>query len=256
MNIKNKISRNKTSEVFFIELNSKNKNNTFLKSRGILKHFAIGLLTLLVSINSLAQPWEKWEVFDLYKANVPDPSGMPRYFTEYNGNMYFSAYDNVSGYELWVTDSSQSGTKLLKDIRPGTASSNPEYLIVYNNKLFFVANDGVSGEELWSTDGTEAGTVLVKDINPGSPDSYMQDFNLFNGKLFFGATDGINGYELWSTDGTTNGTSMFKDIKTGSLGSYSGLESAIIGNKLVFLANAGTTGYEPWVTDGTPEGTF
>jgi len=213
---------------------------------------ALSLFLIFFSGRSFAQTWE---LFDLFTAKVPDPSSMPRYFTEYNGKMYFAAYDNVNGYELWVSDGTQSGTQVFKDIRPGTTSSIPESFIVFNNRLFFNAIDGSHGEEIWVTDGTPEGTQLFKDINPGSADSKPGDFNILNGKLYFGATDGVNGYELWSSDGTPEGTSLFYSFIAGVSGGYSGLESITFGNKLLFVAKK-TQGYEPWITDGTVPGTF
>ncbi len=217
---------------------------------------AFSLSLIFFTGKSSAQTWESWELFDLFTARVPDPSSMPRFFTEYDGKMYFAAYDDDNGYELWVTDGTQSGTHILKDIRPGSSYSNPEQFIVFNNRLYFKAMDGSHGEEIWVTDGTPEGTQLFKDINPGSADSRPGDFNVLNGKLYFGATDGTNGYELWSSDGTPEGTSLFYSFIAGSAGGYNGLESITIGNKLIFIAKNATQGYEPWVTDGTTLGTF
>jgi len=214
------------------------------------------LSLILFTGRLLAQTWESWELFDLFTDKVPDPSSMPRYFTEFNGKLYFAAYDDANGYELWVSDGTQSGTHILKDIRPGSSNSNPEQFIVFNNRLYFNAMDGSSGEEIWVTDGTPEGTQLFKDINPGSADSRPGDFNVLNGKLYFGATDGTNGYELWSSDGTPEGTNLFFSFIPGASGGYNGLESATIGNKLIFIAKNATQGYEPWVTDGTIPGTF
>jgi len=213
---------------------------------------ALSISLILLTGRSFAQTWE---LFDLFTAKVPDPSSMPRFFTEYNGKMYFAAYDNVNGEELWVSDGTQAGSKVLKDIRPGTGSSNPEQFIVFDNRLFFNAFDGSHGEEIWVTDGTPEGTQLFTDINPGSADSKPGDFNILNGKLYFGATDGVNGYELWSSNGTPEGTSLFYSFIAGVAGGYNGLESATFGNKLLFVAK-GTQGYEPWITDGTIPGTF
>lgn len=41
---------------------------------------------------------------------------------------FFAATDSEHGEELWVTDGTKAGTKMEKDIVPGTASSNPSYL--------------------------------------------------------------------------------------------------------------------------------
>jgi ELWxxDGT repeat protein len=210
-----------------------------------------------------------------YGGTYPD-SSYPRYFTELNNKLLFSANDGVNGRELWVTDGTTGGTKLLKDIdaEGSYSSSNPSDFTEFNNKLLFSADDGVNGTELWVTDGTTGGTKLVKDINPGSSEGYYggtypdssnpYNFTIFNNKLLFSADDGVNGRELWVTDGTTGGTKLLKDINPGSSEGYNGEtfpdssylnDFTIFNNKLYFSANDGENGTELWVTDGTANGT-
>src|SRR5262245_22766911 len=75
----------------------------------------------------------------------------------------FTADDGVNGEELWKSDGSAAGTILLKDITPGSASSNAWRLTNVNGTLFFT-NESATGydRELWKSDGTADGTVLVK----------------------------------------------------------------------------------------------
>lgn len=143
---------------------------------------------------------------------------------------------------------------LLKDIYPGTGSSNICYLTNVDNKLFFAANNGVNGMELWKSDGTDAGTVLVKDIRPGTASSSIGYLTHVNHKLFFVANDGVSGNELWKSDGTPEGTVMVKNIRPGSLSSNpSGLVN--INGILYFSADDGVNGVELWKSDGTEAGT-
>jgi ELWxxDGT repeat protein len=80
----------------------------------------------------------------------------------------FSATDGTTGREFWKSDGTSAGTVLLKDLRPGTGSSNPADFAVtlVNNtgEVLFTANVPGFGRELWRTDGTAAGTILIKDI--------------------------------------------------------------------------------------------
>lgn len=71
-------------------------------------------------------------------------------FTKINNRLYFTSDDNTYGEELWETDGSKQGTKLVKDIYEGTASSSPKNLTVFNNSLYFTATDSAKGEELFS----------------------------------------------------------------------------------------------------------
>ena len=186
--------------------------------------------------------------------NTVSTHSRPWYFTELNGNVYFSANDGINGTELWVTNGTPAGTTLFKDIYPGSSSSDVSDLIVFKDKLFFEANNAATGYELWSSDGTANGTALFKDIWPGAASSNLSSPIVLGDKLLFTADDGTNGYELWSSDGTPTGTTMLKDIYTGS---NSGSPSYIIkiGDYVYFFANDATAGSEPWKSDGTSSGT-
>jgi ELWxxDGT repeat protein len=136
-------------------------------------------------------------------------------FTQVGTAVYFANYDGVSGTELWKTDLTSGGTKMVRDIAPGGSSSNPSNLVNLNGTLFFTADDGNTGTELWKSDGTEAGTVLVKDIFPGASGSAPARLTVLGGKLFFLADDAIHGMELWTSDGAEAGTELVKDIAPG-----------------------------------------
>lgn len=192
----------------------------------------------------------------------PGGDSYPFGFTNYNGKLYFNAYTNAGGDELWVTDGTTSGTKMVKDIYPGSGGSiagqalDTGLFTVYNNLLYLFVNDSIHGRELWSTDGTEANTKMIKDIYPGTGSSSFTSslFYEYNGKLYFSANDGTHGYELWVTDGTSGGTTMVKDIRPGS-GSSSISNVTVINGKMIFYANDSIHGPEVWTSDGTTANT-
>ena len=114
--------------------------------------------------------------------------------------LYFSFDDGVNGRELWTSDGSFFGTKMVKDINPGLADGKPGYLFEYNGLLYFKANNGVNGIELWRTDGTLGGTELFADLRPGGDDSNGLEFGgpalEFGGELFI-----IGDFGLYKTNG-------------------------------------------------------
>lgn len=182
----------------------------------------------------------------------------------FNGKFYFVANANGVGAELWVTDGTEEGTTIVKDINPtggihdGTYSLpasldiNIHKLYEFNNRLFFLANDGVNGAEIWSSDGTEAGTSMLKNIN-SSGSSSPAKMTVFNNKLYFSANTVEEGRELWTTDGTESGTILLRDINIGDSGaSINNLKE--FGSHLYFTASRPVPG-GLWRTDGTPEGT-
>ncbi len=160
----------------------------------------------------------------------------------------------ATGREPWVSDGTDAGTMLLKDINSFTASSNPANFIKFGNAIFFAGTDASNGTELWKSDGTEAGTVMLKDINTGTSSSSPSNFAIVNNTLYFTATTTVSGNELWKTDGTEAGTVMVKDIRASTFSSSPTLLTAV-GNTLFFVANDGTTGNELWKSDGTEAGT-
>ena len=194
-------------------------------------------------------------------------------FTEFNDKLFFSADDGENGKELWVSDGTAKGTRLLVDINPTTSgdgfanSSFASGFTEFKDQLFFSADDGENGNELWVSDGTTKGTQLLVDINPGTNDytaagsSYASNFTEFDDKLFFTANDGENGNELWVSDGTTKGTQLLVDINPGtndydgSINSSSASNFTEFDDKLVFTADDGVNGTELWVSDGTTKGT-
>src|SRR5690606_24298129 len=134
------------------------------------------------------------------------------FFGIYNNLLFFAADDGSTGTELWVSDGTEAGTVLLKDLNP-SGSSDPKEFTQYNGKLYFSADDGTNGPELWETDGTEAGTKMTANIIPViGIGSHPKNFIAYNGKLVFG----VLGKALFASDGTEAGTREIKVINSTS----------------------------------------
>ena len=109
-----------------------------------------------------------------------------------DGTAYFLADDGIHGEELWKTDGTESGTLIVKNIRPGNNNiGHIGELIIVEDMLYFGANDGTNGMELWKSDGTSSGTFMLKDINSGGGTSHPHWFATFGGELYFAACDGF-----------------------------------------------------------------
>ena len=193
-------------------------------------------------------------------------------FLVLGNRVIFPADDGVHGVELWTSDGTTAGTRMIKDILPGSGGSlvNAQYNTsnqtmwlntMSGGVLYFLANDGVHGFELWRTDGTEAGTWLVKDIQEGpgsafgSLDFYSLDSATVGPTLFFRAATALNGAELWRTEGTEASTRLVKDINPGTSSSYpSGLTE--LNGQLVFSAAERDFQSKLWRSNGTPLSTI
>ena len=73
----------------------------------------------------------------------------PSKFFVFNDTIYFLGTDETHGNELWISDGTKEGTKILFDLNPGSASSESGGFVVYKNELYFSGNDGKYGNELW-----------------------------------------------------------------------------------------------------------
>ena len=221
--------------------------------------FTMLLLFALTALSAWSQVPEL--VKDIYPGSFQDGVNinLEKPLAVFNDRIYFAGNDGNTGTELWVSDGTEAGTQLLKDLNEGPESGNCQRFVPAKDYLFFVAQDEEHGIELWRTDGTADGTILLKDINPG-PASGPYDDELFrfytdlvlNGDvLYFSADDGTSGEELWRSDGTTSGTFMVTDLdendssSPGYLSPYNG--------EIYFRTNVSGAGLMK--TDGTESGT-
>jgi ELWxxDGT repeat protein len=132
----------------------------------------------------------------------------------YNNKAYFTAYDGVSGDELWVTDGTSAGTMMVKDINVGSngSSINTSNIVIYKGEMYFAAKSN-TWMELWHSDGTPGGTLKVN--NPPGLMNYETALIPLDTSLYFGGmiSSSNNTYGLFKTNGTTLGTTAL----TGSL---------------------------------------
>ena len=172
-------------------------------------------------------------------------------FTDLNGTLIFTNYDDAHGEELWKSDGTDAGTVMIKDILPGSESSIPLNLSVIDGVLYFSADDGVNGRELYSSNGTAAGTVRVKDIVPGSESGNPQPLFALNNLGIFGTRNDLGGSTgLYRTTGTEVGTFLLGDVEINE-----GYGVSVLGGNAYFIGQSAGHGYELWKTNGTVAGT-
>ncbi len=175
----------------------------------------------------------------------------PPALTNVNGTLFFAADDGVNGVELWKSDGTAAGTRMVKNINP-SGDSFPQALTKGNGVVYFAADDGTHGLELWRSDGSDLGTFLVRDINATVPGASSSLVNLTNvgGTLFFAADDGVSGTELWKSDGTSGGTQMLNLNTTSPTAASNPTNLTDVNGTLFFAADDGASGVELWKSNG------
>ncbi len=110
-------------------------------------------------------------------AEVPTPTGLTYKPALWSLNatdraLVFLAQSAANSLELWTSDGTASGTRLLKDFTPGPfQTSDVTFLPFADGNLFVCSRDGSSSNYwLWKTDGTDAGTVQALQL-PYAPGS-------------------------------------------------------------------------------------
>ena len=167
--------------------------------------------------------------------------------------LYFLARESNTGNDLWLTDGTQQGTRLVADIVPGINSSGITGLAALGNTVFVSMEPSVYNGTMWVTEGVPGST------RPFDRESYWRNpGNLItcNGALFFQDYDAAeNTWKgLWKSDGTRAGTVQL------SQGEWwhdpSGTNRFVCANgTLFFVGHLGPFGDELWKSDGTAAGT-
>jgi ELWxxDGT repeat protein len=153
-----------------------------------------------------------------------------------DNKLYFPANNDTSGFELWVTDGSSAGTKIVSDIVNGYESSMPHRFFVDGKLLYFVTKDKNLGEELWvyDTDNTPPQKSLTLTAPNGGETYYINK----NGTItwtsanidsvnievkrgtgtyeFIGKAKAVNGSFVWNVTGQTADTCLVRISELGN----------------------------------------
>jgi len=154
--------------------------------------------------------------------------------TAVQGKIFFVATEFSTGKELWVSDGTAPGTRLLRDTCPGDCNEETFILGGLRNLVLFV-----SAGELWSSDGTSGGTFR---LSPGIGES-----TFFNGAFCFLSCGGQDPCALWRTDGTQAGTAAVMAVPDFTRNLTND------GHKMFFTVSF-SSGLDLWSTDGTVAG--
>jgi ELWxxDGT repeat protein len=192
---------------------------------------------------------------------LAEEEGAPTFHT-YNNLSFFRAYTPENGIELWTSDGTEAGTRLLFDPREGNYadsrgydSGRPQLFTEWRGYLFFMAShDHSEYLGLFRSDGTTAGTVRIpygeNDVEQAilTPTRGSVPPTIFKDKLYFvgdGATS-LN-WKLFRMDTPTSAPVPIATVSPSALFEFN--------DRLYFLTTLSVTSKALGSTDGTAAGT-
>lgn len=148
-----------------------------------------------------------------------------------------SATTAMAGEELWISNGTVAGTRIVRDIRKGNGSSAPQDLCLFRGALFFTAESG-GARYLWKADSAGLHKMAADPVSAIVP---------LGNKLIV-----QNAAGLWVNNGTPGNLQLLKQRL------YMAASRITVGNRLIFGATyPNDTGDALlWVTDGTAGGTL
>ncbi|HRK33317.1 MAG TPA: hypothetical protein PLJ47_01890, partial [Candidatus Hydrogenedentes bacterium] len=201
--------------------------------------------------------------------DFPLVSSNPMRITASGTYAVFLANDGLHGQEVWISDGTSEGTRMLADLSPGQKSTETQYLIPRQDKIFVPVQEGQNAA-LYTIGLPGDSNALIPSPNRiGGVSSDIRVLATTPNRIYLNASQFIPGSfnvgrELWVTDFEAGETRLVIDLWPGDKGSdpgFDGARAAMVGDELYFVAywrlegGRGESSTGLWRTDGTEEGT-
>ncbi|HEY1012986.1 MAG TPA: hypothetical protein VGE07_09815 [Herpetosiphonaceae bacterium] len=147
-----------------------------------------------------------------------------------------------SGSELWITDGTADGTRLVRDL-PRVDSGIIISIAALGDRVV-ILRDTAAGFDLWQSDGTSEGTTQIANVAGQQPDGKI----VVSAGYAYVATSTGDGadtvHRLWRTDGTAANTQSLGQMTNTRL--VARLEPVAAGGQIYawFMENAGYGAYK------------
>ncbi len=175
------------------------------------------------------------------------PGNWPSDAAAFGDDALMFTYGYDTGGQMWRTDGTPAGTRLVKGIRSSATDATSA-----GPRVFFTNDQN----PLMVTDGTAAGTHRVRGWRDGPFGStWVRGMTAArDGRVFFTVSQYRIGTELWVSNGSDASTRMVEDIRPGQASSRPDRLTPM-GERMFFLATTDRKDREVWRTDGTRKGT-
>lgn len=178
--------------------------------------------------------------------HLANSSSNPRKFIRFGNKLLFIANTNQQGNEWWITDGTEGGTQLLKDVFPGVGSglyyaddlkSNPTAVV--DGKFYFTSQNSEGRCEIWQSDGTANGTARLAEWSRA-----IRELTFLNDRMY--VVD--NTQTVWVLHPQTSSSTQLADLGFSSRSAF----FFPYNGKLYFYNYSQSNVYQ---TDGTVGGT-
>lgn len=179
--------------------------------------------------------------------HLANASSNPRKFVRLENKIFFIANTNQQGDEWWVTDGTETGTQLLKDVVPGAGSGlyyandltiNPT--VVADGKFYFTSLQADGQCAVWQSDGTPNGTARLAQWSVA-----ITELMPLNGQLYIAD----QAQKIWVLNPSSSGSTQLADLGLGKSGA-----GFFPHNGKMYFNNRGRSAV--FQTDGTTTGTI
>lgn len=189
-------------------------------------------------------------VFDLNRGTTPLGSN-PGQFVSLGSLVLFVADDGIHGRELWQSDGTAAGTRMVIDLLPGPKGASFRFK-KNGDILYFSATEINSRTSIFYRLLPGQGNLPEK--LAGFENHQIYDFEMLSNRwMFIVSTESNNDFELWTIDGSPH---RIGNMTIGPI--YGGNEKSLLTtfNNLIFFPGQDQThGQEIWCSDGTDSGT-
>ena len=172
----------------------------------------------------------------------------PEQLTVAGSTVFFTAFDLSTGRELWSTDGTPEGSRLVADLTPDAESSDIRHLTAWGSRVVFALGTE-SGDQLWLA---KHQAQELADLGPGAQ---IHQIVAGDKGLFIAVSTPEHGRELHVFNRQSSQFHRIFDLRPGPRDSGASDLTPITGG-ILFAADDGQgSGHEPWISDGTLAGT-
>lgn len=176
----------------------------------------------------------------------------PAFVRTGSSHFVFTALSSQYGRELFISDGTEAGTKLVRDFNPGTGSSQFWEVQIIDSLCYFIQAFDFDQLQYGVFKLQDPKPVVFKTLKAGVIVSGQNgEFTKLGAYVYFVHRSDNYRFQLWKTDGSTEGTTQVYEFGQNVFPD----QFAVLNNQLIFLAEDKAGLKQLWKSDGSAQGT-